>query len=251
MYKGRMTHPLWRFVAPLLPLLLAATVAHGQSACSSDAQAAPTALFERFINADCEACWRDPSTPAASEDALVLDWIVPSSQGEDAALAAAASSDAQARLVSLQQPRPTSQSQHTQAVANWPGITLRVAHGPAVGNYVGMAVSLTLPANSALAWPLSGWVVLVENLPSGTEGSPLPRHMVRNALQPSWNKGKALSNQEQIIFQDVRAMSLPEGTHPDRLQLLGWVQDAQGRVLTASRSVCPSEDKTESGDQTR
>jgi len=246
-----MTQPLWRFVAPLLSLLLAATVAHSQSVCSSDDQAHPTVLFERFINADCETCWRDTNTPTAPPDALVLDWIVPGSQGEDAALASAATTDALARLASLQQTRPTTQSQQTTAVTGLPGAVLRVAYGPALNNYVGMSVSLMLPANSALAWPLSGWVVLVENLPNGTEGSPLPRNMVRNALQPSWNKGEALSNQEQINFEDVRAMSLPEGTHPDRLQLLGWVQDAQGRVLTASRSVCPSEDKTESGDQTR
>jgi len=242
MYKGRMTHFLCRFAAPFLPLLLAASAALGQSVCSSDDQAVPTTLFERFINADCEACWRDANTPTAPANAMVLDWIVPGSQGADAALAAAASSDAQARLTSLQQTRPTTQSQRSQAVASWPGTTLRVAHGPALGNYVGMSVALTLPANTTLAWPLSGWVLLVENLPSGTEGSPLPRNLVRNALQPLWNKGEALSNQEHIKLEDFRAMSLPEGTRPNRLQLLGWVQDAQGRVFTAARSVCPSED---------
>ena len=246
-----MTQPVSRLAVPLLPLLLAATLAHGQSSCSSDEQPAPTLLFERFINADCETCWRAPHTPAAPSDALVLDWIVPGSQGEDAALAVAASSDAQARLVSLQQTRPSTQNQQTTSIAGLPGVVLRVAHGPAVNNYVGMSVSLTLPANKALAWPLSGWVVLVENLPSGTESSPLPRNLVRNALQPLWNKGETLSNQELMTFNDLRAMSLPEGTHPDRLQLLGWVQDAHGRVLTAARTSCPPEDKTEPSGQTR
>ncbi|MBT3068871.1 hypothetical protein KKO72_18845 [Rhodoferax sp. U11-2br] len=241
-----------RYPAIIWPLLLLTTsFAHGQSACSSDDQPAPTTLFERFINADCEACWRDPNTAATPPKALVLDWIVPGSQGEDAALAAAASSDALARLASQQQPRPTTQSQHTQAVASWPGITLRVAHGPAVNNYVGMSVSLTLPANSALAWPLSGWVLLVENLPTGTEGSPLPRNLVRNVLQPLWDKGQALSNQENISLEDFRAMSLPEGTKTNRLQLLGWVQDAQGQVLAAASSLCPKEETNEPGGQTR
>ncbi|WP_255435335.1 hypothetical protein [Rhodoferax sp. BLA1] len=246
-----MTQNVWRFAAPILPLLLAATLAHGQSACSSDDQPAPTTLFERFINADCDTCWRDPSTPAAPPKALVLDWIVPGSQGEDAALAAAASSDAQARLASQQQPRPATQSQHTTSVANWPGITLRLAHGPAVNNYVGMSVTLTLPANNTLAWPLSGWVLLVENLPSGAEGSPLPRNLVRNALQPLWEKGETLSNQEYIRLEEFRAMSLPEGTQPKRLQLLGWVQDAQGQVLAAAGSRCPKEETNEPGGQTR
>ena len=230
---------------------LIAPLAHSQGACSSDDQPAPTTLFERFINADCDACWRDPSTPAAPPKAVVLDWIVPSNQGEDAALAAAASSDALARLASLQQTRPTTQSQHSQAVANWPGLTLRVAHGPAVNNYVGMSVALTLPANTTLAWPLSGWVLLVENLPSGTEDSPLPRNLVRNALQPLWNKGQALSNQESISLDDFRAMSLPEGTRPNRMQLLGWVQDAQGQVMVAAGSLCPKEETSEPGGQTR
>ncbi|MBK1685457.1 hypothetical protein [Rhodoferax fermentans] len=246
-----MIQNVWRSAAPILPLLLAATLAHGQSACSSDDQPAPTLLFERFINADCDACWRDSNTAAAPPKALVLDWIVPGSQGEDAALAAAASSDALARLASQQQPRPTTQSQRSQAVANWPGLTLRVAHGPAVNNYVGMSVSLTLPANSALAWPLSGWVLLVENLPSGTEGSPRPRNLIRNALQPLWNKGQALSNQETISLEDFRAMSLPEGTKTNRLQLLGWVQDAQGQVLAAASSLCPKEETSAPSDQTR
>lgn len=248
-----MTKKLLCFAATTWPLLLllATTLAHGQSACSSDDQPVPITLFERFINADCETCWSDANAVAAPPNALVLDWIVPGSQGDEAALAAAASSDAHARLMSLKQTRPTSQSQHTHGIANWPGIVLRVAHGPAVGNYVGVSVSLTLPANTALVWPLSGWVVLAENLPSGTEGSPLPRNLVRNALEPIWNKGNTLSNKEHISFEDFRAMSLPEGTHPDRLQLLGWVQDALGRVLTAARSKCPPEDKTVPGTQPR
>jgi len=247
-----MTQPLLRFPAITWPLLLlTSSLAHGQSVCSSDDQPTPTVLFERFINADCEACWRDTHTPAAPSGALVLDWIVPGSQGEDAALAAAASSDAPARLASLQQTRPATQSQQTHAIAGLPGVQLRVAHGPAFGNYVGMSVSLSLPASSELAGPLSGWVVLVENLTSGTEGSPLPRNMVRNVLQPLFIKDNSLLNQERNSFNDFRAMSLPEGTHPDRLQLLGWVQDAQGRVLTAARSTCPTEDKSEPSDQTR
>jgi hypothetical protein len=248
-----MTKKFLGFAPPAWPLLLliVTSAAHSQSVCSSDGQPMPTTLFERFINADCETCWRDANTPTAPANALVLDWIAPGSQGEDAALSAVASSDAQARLASLQQTRAATQSQQTTSVVGLPGAVLRVAHGPAVNNYVGMSVSLTLPANNALTWPLSGWVVLVENLPSGTEGSPLPRNLIRNALQPLWNKDISLSNQEQMTFNDLRAMSLPEGTHPDRLQLLGWVQDAQGRVITAASSSCPPEDKTEPSGQTR
>lgn len=232
-------------------LLLTTSLAHGQSVCSSDNQAEPTALFERFTNADCDTCWRDANTPTGLPNALILDWIVPSDQGDEAPLAAAASTDALARLVSLQQTRPATQSQQTHSVEKTPGAMLRVAHGPAVGNYVGMSVSLSLPPETALTWPLSGWVVLAESLPSGTEGSPLSRNLIRNVLQPLWTKGDTLSNEEKMNFKEIRAMSLPEGTHPDRLQLLSWVQDARGRVLVAARSVCPPEDKTEPSNQTR
>lgn len=239
-----MIQPLLRFPAITWPLLLLSTsLAHGQTLCSSDDQTTPTVLFERFINANCDTCWRDTRTPAAPPDALVLDWIAPGSQGEEAALAAAATTDALARLNELQLSRPATQSQQTTIITELPGTVLRVAYGPAVNNYVGMSVSLSLPTNAALAWPLSGWVVLAESLPSGTEGSPLPRNMARNALQPLWIKGMSLSNQEQTDFKEVRAMSLPEGTHPSRLQLVGWVQDAHGRVLTAARTSCPPEDK--------
>lgn len=52
-------------------------------------------------------------------------------------------------------------------------------------------------------------------------------------------------------MENVRAMSLPEDTQPTRLQQLGGVQDAHGRVLAVAGSVCPKEDKTEPNGQTR
>jgi hypothetical protein len=33
-------------------------------------------------------------------------------------------------------------------------------------------------------------------------------------------------------------MSLPPGANPQRLQVVGWVQDAQGRIVAAARSNC-------------
>jgi hypothetical protein len=53
-----------------LPML-----AMAQSACSSDGQAAPTGLMERFISADCADCWASapiappwPANPGAGLD---------------------------------------------------------------------------------------------------------------------------------------------------------------------------------------
>jgi hypothetical protein len=174
---------------------------------------------------------------------MVLDWIVPGNQGDDAALSAATSSDALARLQALRRVRPDTQSHQASRVDPMPGVTLRVASGPTVGNYVGVSISLTLPPGTAPAWPLSGWLVLTETLPSGTEGSPVPRFLVRNALQTIWNKGEQLSNQEIIRFNELRAMSVPDGAHAGQLGVVGWVQDARGRILAAAQSVCQPEDK--------
>lgn len=73
-------------------------LAHAQSFCASDDQRAPVALVERFISADCEACWSDVRTPKMTAGQLAIDWIVPSSRGDDAVLSPAASRDALLRL---------------------------------------------------------------------------------------------------------------------------------------------------------
>lgn len=226
----------------LLLGLLASPLAHSQGACSSDGQPLPTALFERFINADCDSCWRDTATPAGPPGALALDWIVPGSQGDDAPLATAASTDALARLAERPDAPPATQTQQVTAIKGWPKAALRVAHGPAVGDYMGVLIALSLPHSNALALPLSGWVVLLEELPAGTEGSVVPRYLVRNALQPLWNKVEKLSNQETLSFNDVRAMGIAQGADARRLRVASWVQDANGQVLTAVQSGCPPED---------
>jgi hypothetical protein len=227
-----------------LALLLAAPLlAHSQSGCSSDGQARPGALFERFVNADCDACWRDAATPVAPAEALTLDWILPGSLGDDAPLASAASSDALARLETLQHAQPAGQARQTSPVTGWPQASLRLAHGPAVGNYVGVAVALNLPPDNSLAWPLSSWLLLTEALPAGTEGSPVARNLVRNVLQTSWNAPSQPPAQGALAVNDMRAMSLPEGSHASRLRVAGWVQDARGRVLISAQTSCPPEDK--------
>ena len=51
-------------VIALACTLAAATAlpAAAQSLCTSERQAQPVAVLERFINADCESCWSDPAT---------------------------------------------------------------------------------------------------------------------------------------------------------------------------------------------
>ena len=86
----------------ITPRAIKEAMAQPRASCSSDAQPKPTVLVERFLNADCASCWAEPpAVAAAGRDALVLDWIVPGTQGEDAPLSAAATPDALERLRSL------------------------------------------------------------------------------------------------------------------------------------------------------
>jgi hypothetical protein len=217
---------------------LTALPARSQSVCSSDGQAQPLALFERFVNAECETCWSDASTPTVTPGGLALDWIVPSPLGDLAALSAAASRDALWRLESLTSNKPAMQTSKTQQVAHWPDANLRVAHGVALGGYLGASIALKLPANDEVNWPLQAWLVLVETLPPGVADSPVSRNLVRNVLQPTWNKRDALLISEQISFKEMRALNIPEGADPQRLRVVGWVQDARGQVMVAAESAC-------------
>jgi hypothetical protein len=41
------------------------------------------------------------------------------------------------------------------------------------------------------------------------------------------------------LGQIWRTLNVPEGAASERLQVLGWVSDARGRVLAAAQSACP------------
>lgn len=213
-------------VTLLAALLLSQGAVHARSSCSSDGVPAPAALLERFVDAGCEACWRDAATPAARPGDLPLDWIVPSALGDAAPLAAAARRDALARLEALGRPRPpTSDSirSRKQVVRG----KLRVAQGLAIGGYVGASIEWTGAPPSA--W--TGWLALVETLPAGTEGSPVARYLVRNVLQVTWPPGSPRQ-------RESRPMNVPEGARPERLRVVGWVEDARGRVRAIAASAC-------------
>ena len=213
--------------AALLALALAAAcTAHAQSSCSSDRVPQPGALLERFINADCDACWRDAATARARPGELALDWIAPGAKGEDAPLAVAASGDALVRLQALGRgrPLPTDLVRHARQGR---GPILRVAHGMPFNDYMGASIEL----KGATGGPWTAWLALVETLPAGTEGSPVERNLVRNLLQLSWPSGPGPHGER-------RPMRIPEGTHADRLRVVGWVEDARGVIRAISESVC-------------
>ena len=64
--------------------LLQSTLATAQSSCSSDKTAAVKTIYERFTNADCEACWTQPLL--TDKLGVTLDWLAPSAAGDDAPL---------------------------------------------------------------------------------------------------------------------------------------------------------------------
>jgi hypothetical protein len=216
-----------------LMLALYAGAVHAQSSCSSDGQPRPVALLERFINADCESCWSDVRAVRPASGEIALDWIVPGSRGDDAPLSAAASRDAQARLEALGRPAPPRAASSHRKVEREPR-RVRVAQGPPFGGYIGTSIELTPAAGG----PWKAWLLLVETIPAGSDGTPIARNLVRNALQPSWDVAKPLSKDEQERLFESRPLSIPEGAKSDRLRVVGWVEDGRGRIRAIAQSQC-------------
>ena len=223
-------------------LLLQSSPALAQASCSSDGTPRPVAIFERFISADCEACWTDAATPAPSDTAgaVVLDWIVPGQAGDEAPLSAAATHDALARLQALGRTPPAATDVHTTVVEAAGPARLRVAHGLPFNDYLGTGITFapTLQRHGATPGAMAFYLLLVESVPAGTDGTPVARNMVRNMLQGTWDKRDQLSNSKQTQWMESRPMRIPEGAQPERLRMVGWVQDAGGRVVAAAQSAC-------------
>jgi hypothetical protein len=165
-----------------LPLAAAA-----QSFCASDGQPAPSTIAERFISADCEACWGNAGKKLA-RGALALDWIVPGSLGEDAPLSAAAQRDGLARLEALHRQAPGGTATALVQTRVHRGITgrLRVAHGLPLADYIGASIELKPVPRAAGPRPWTAWLLLVETIAAGSEGTPIERNLVRNALVQEW-----------------------------------------------------------------
>lgn len=212
--------------------------AWAQSFCSSDGQPRPVQLLERFINADCETCWADPATPKAAANQLAIDWVLPGSKGDDAPLSAVAARESLARLAVLRQSPPAQSLASTLPVSALKGATLRVAHGLPLSGYLGTSIELKPIPATAKGRQWTAWLALVETLPAGTENSPVERNLIRNVLQTNWDGRKPLSKGEQNRFFDQRSMSIAEGANPERMRVVGWVEDETGRVRAAAQSRC-------------
>lgn len=225
-------------VVLLVLVLTAAQAARAQAACASDGQAQPVALLERFINADCAECWADGGTAKAGAGQVALDWVVPGATGDDAPLSAVANRDGLLRLQALGKDVPSGSASQAVKVQPSTASRLRVAHGVALSGYVGVSIEFKPLPQQLRGKRLSSWLALVETIPPGTEGTPVERNLVRNLLQPNWILDSSLSKKERIRFFESRAMGVAEGTNPDRLRLIGWVEDDNGRVVAAAQSRC-------------
>ena len=240
--------------APLLRMSLLTSLALGvlsphaqaQSFCASDGHPTPVQLMERFINADCETCWSDPATPVPGARSVALDWVVPGTRGDDAALSAVATQDALTRLDALKKSIPAKATVAARKVKGMPGAVLRVAHGVPTLGYLGASIEVKPIAPSAKQ-PLSAWLALVETLPAGTEGTPVERNLVRNLILHNWDGRKQLSKDEQNRLFEARSMGIAPAANPERLRVMGWIEDKKGQVLAAAESRCvvPRDDKVD------
>lgn len=212
-----------------------------QSVCTSDGQPQPVRLMERFTKADCADCWRDMATAKATPGTAVLDWILPSSLGNDAPLFVLASDEGVARLEAMDKSLPTAASVTTRAVAlntELKKSVLRVARGFALRGYVGVSIALKARPSATNTGRVTAWLALVETLPAGLEGSPLERNLVRNVFRSEWDLRDSRPPLWQKRLFEQRSMRVADGVDPDRLKVVGWIEDARGRLLIAAQSVC-------------
>jgi hypothetical protein len=232
-----MTSSLARACGFCAAALLAAN-AGAQSFCASDGQKQSVRLIERFIDADCAGCWTDPPTRGPDANAIALDWVLPGSQGDEAPLSPVATRDALARLDALKQRLSPKTMTAVHTVKGLRSASLRVAHGLPLAGYLGASIELKPIPAAAKHQRWTAWLALVETLPAGTEGSPVERNLVRNLLQSIWDGRKQLSKTEQNRFFDSRSMNIAPAANPDRLRVIGWVENEKGQVLAAAQSRC-------------
>lgn len=211
--------------------LLALLPAAAQALCTSDDVPQPAAVLERFLNADCLECWRDPATPKADRDTVVLDWVIPGRNGQAAPLSTVALDEALERLYAHRRQVPS----RTDAVASrreGAGVALRLAQGRAFNDYVGASMELKEPGRE----PWGAWLLLVESLPAGTEGSPVARNLVRNVFRPDWGN---VMKRTPGRLAETRSMQIHAGAQPERLRLVAVLHDARGRIRAISKTECP------------
>jgi hypothetical protein len=187
-------------------------------------------VLERFVPADCAACWRDAPAPAGAP--AVLDWIVPSPRGDEAPLSAAALAEATARAGA---PAADATLQRRHFLKPQRRLRVGVLDGPAWNGYIGLQLRVQ-QRDAALPRGAVAYLALVENVDAGDEGTPVARRLVRALVGPLPLDAASPANEH------LRAVRLPMGVRLDRLGSVGWVENASGQML--SWATATSEDCT-------
>jgi hypothetical protein len=219
--------------------LVSATAAQ-RNACPA-AQAAPV---ERLFSADCADCWSAPASPIApaapgaatpGPATWQFDWITPGSDG--APLAAGALPEAADRLARLGLTLAgTSQTLQQRRAAAPPlsGLRINAASGPAWQGYFGVQLTLQTSPRTALPAGSTAWLALVEQVPAGSDGTPIARSLLRSVAGPlpltTLQPGKPLTH--------LRALRWPTSAEPTRLQARAWVEGPDGRLLAVAADAC-------------
>ncbi len=186
-------------------------------------------LLERFIPADCAACWSAGAIAAGAP--FVLDWIVPSPRGDEAALAPAAIAEATARVGAMLQPGT---KERRVALPPLPGLVVEVEDGPGWSGYVGLQLRVRHEAGALPAGAV-GYLALVENVAAGEESTPVERRLVRVLAGPLPLDGS------RPVTEHLLALRVPQGANTGRLGAVGWVERAPGQVIAlapAPRGGC-------------
>lgn len=223
---------LCRWLAPTALPFTFALVSLGAHAAPPDGCAAPRVLLERFVPADCEACWRSGEAP--TDAPLVLDWIVPGARGDDAALVAAAVPEALPRAGALPASR-TLERRHALRPAS--ELAVSVEDGPAWNGYIAAQVRVdrhtdehSARGTKARSAKAVVYLALVEQVRAGEEGTSVDHLLVRSVVGPlSLEPGEA-------VVTHLHAFRIPQGSKPARLTAVGWVELPGGAVIAATRA---------------
>jgi hypothetical protein len=154
---------------------------------------------------------------------MVLDWIVPAQ--DDAPMAAAALAEAAARAPGLGPARTLTRDRLLPPASP---LVLRVTDGPAINGYIGLQLRVTRPGRRlGLA---VGYIALVERVPAGSDGTALPRQLVRALVGPLGLD--ELATRSSTTHR--AATRLPETARPERLSAVAWVETPDGALLAAT-----------------
>jgi hypothetical protein len=196
--------------------------------------ATPRVLLERYLHADCDACWRAappiPAAPAPGGPTFVLDWIVPSSGAAQTPMSQSALADAAqraARAGSLRSDEVLTQSTPLPARS---ALRLKIEDGPAWNGYVALKFEASYDSSRPLPQGLAGYLAVVERIAAGDEGSPVARQVVRTVIGPLPLDGLARDRK----VDHLRAARFPETAKPERVVAVGWLETPAGRVLAVA-----------------